>query len=207
MRSLPGGPHVRTATIGDRDMLLEFWHRFGKLRQFFPVFETTDLFCNAGLLNGLRPEDVSLAFLGEELIGTLAVWNQRSFKQTIVHGYDGWLALARPLYNAYARMMQRPVLPRPGSKLSCAFAAVPIVCGDDVKVFRLLMEWQLRQLRGRGIQKLLLGLHQDDPLLPAARRFSSVEFVTRLYVVYWPEDTPNLATIMSRVPYLELGCL
>jgi hypothetical protein len=207
MRSLPGGPHFRTATIADRDMLVEFWHRFGKLRQFFPVYEAADLFCNAGLLSGLRPEDVALAFLGEELVATLAVWDQRNFKQTIVHGYDGWLAFGRPLYNAYARMMRRPVLPRPGSTLSCAVAAVPIVRGDDVKVFRLLLQWQLSQLRDRGVRTLLLGLHQDDPLMPAARKFTSVEFVTRLYVVYWPEDSPNLAAIMNRVPYLELGCL
>jgi hypothetical protein len=200
--------HCRAGTLSDRNMLLEFWNRQGKLRQFFPVYKSSDLFeAKGGLLKGLRPQDVALAYRGQELVGTLAAWNQRSFKQTIIEGYTLWLAFARPLYNVCAQMMRWPVLPMAGSTLNCAYAAVPVIGSDDAGVFRSLLKWQLNRSAALGLQSLLVGLHEDDPLMPVAREFSRVEYITRLYIVYWPDDMPDLASLTGRVPYLELGSL
>ena len=61
----------------------------------------------------------------------------------------------------------------------------------------------------RGIRGdyLLLGLHEDDPLLSAAKSFATHTYCTGLFYVCW-EDGENLRhRIDQRPPYLELGCL
>jgi hypothetical protein len=197
----------RTSTKADRSMILEFLHSHGPSRQFFPAYDQCDLFNETGLLKGLRPDDIILAIRRDELIGLLAAWDQRSFKQTLVCGYAGWLAFLRPLYNAYAWFARRPMLPRRGSAVDAAVAAIPVVRSDDCAVFATLLGLQINRLASQGIRRFLVGLHEDDSLLPIARKYATHEYVTRLYVVAWPDELKVLNQLNGRVPYLELGCL
>jgi hypothetical protein len=197
----------RTATTADGAMILKFLRAHGPTRQFFPDYEESDLFTDAGLLKGLRPDDITLAFLNDELVGTLAAWDQRGFKQTFVCGYAGWLRFARPLYNACAWLARRPLLPQCGAMIDADVGAIPVVRGDDFGVFTMLLERQLDRLATRGTCRLLFGLHENDPLLSVARRYTSREYVTRLYIVTWPDGCEAIGELKGRVPYLELGCL
>jgi hypothetical protein len=199
--------HCRPATTAESDLLLDFLRAHGPSRQFFPAYDVADVFTDSGLLKGLRPDDVMLAFCGGELVGTIGAWDQRGFKQTIVCGYDGWLSFARPLYNAWAWVGCRPTLPRCGTAIEAAVAAIPLVRRDDPAVFEMLLEQQLQRLESLGIRHLLLGLHENDPLLPVARKHAAREYVTRLYIVTWPDESSILNRLNGRVPYLELGCL
>ena len=148
-----------------------------------------------------------LAFRGGELIGAWGAWDQSSFKQTIIHGYGRWLKLARPLYNMIAAVRQRPSLPTPGSVVSARYAAVSVVADDEPDVLRCLMSTMCGELKRRGVRLVLMGLHASDPLLPIARELAGKEYVTRLFLTYWPDQPPNLNELTQRVPYLELGCL
>jgi len=199
--------HCRPAERSDRDAILQFLQRHGPSRQFFPAYEFDDLFAETGLLRGLHPEDISLAFRGDELIGTMGAWDQRSFKQTLINGYEGWLQIARQLYNVYAALSGHLYLPQPGTSLNSAVVAIPVVQNDDPFIFQLLLQSQLKNLRQKQIRFLLIGMHQDDPLLPIAREYARTEFVTRLYMVHWQHEPLNIDKIKSRVPYLELGAL
>jgi hypothetical protein len=197
---------TRTAQVDDRDAILTFLNEHGKARQFFPAYEEVDLFSGGGKLKGLRPEDIFLAKNGNQIVGTLGCWNQRSFKQILV-GYDGWLSRARPIYNVWASLCRRPTLPVSGSILPVSLAAVPVVCDDDLDKFRKIFLTMLDHLRGRGEQLLLVGLHEAHPLLPVVRRFAGREYLTRLYIVYWPTEAPDIGQLERRIPYLELGAL
>lgn len=199
--------HIRQACVEDRDAILRFLNCHGRSRQFFPVYEQGDLFSGAGLLKGLNPEDVLLAIRNGEIVGTLAGWDQRQFKQTIVHGYHGWLRSMRPLYNAWAVMQRRATLPTPGAVVDARLAAIPVVCDDDRNVFRQLLDCALRRLPAQGNPMLLVGMHESDPLLTVVRRYAGREYVTRLYLVYWPDCAPDVNRLVQRAPYLELGCL
>jgi hypothetical protein len=206
-RSSNGDLHCRAATTADCSIILEFLHAHGPARQFFPAYNNGDLFTGAGLLKGLRPDDILLAFRNDELTGTLAAWDQREFKQTFVCGYAGWLRFARPLYNACAWLARRPLLPQCGAMIDADVGAIPVVRGDDFGVFTMLLERQLDRLASRGTCRLLFGLHENDPLLSVARRYTSREYVTRLYIVTWPDGCEAIRELKGRVPYLELGCL
>jgi hypothetical protein len=198
---------IRSATVKDREALLRFLHECGPARNFFPAYEASDLFTGGGLLRGLAPDDILLALREGRIIGTLGCWYQRSFKQIVVQGYDRWLGAARPLYNAWQTFRRHPTLPAIGETVTAHLAAIPVVRDNDPALFRLLLNKQLRQLAMNNHSLLLLGLHDTDPLLPIAREFSGREYVTNLYIVYWSDETPDLAELTTRVPYLELGAL
>jgi hypothetical protein len=198
---------IRHARPEGRDAILAFLNSTGPARQYFPVYEPHDLFSDDGLLRGIRPDDVLLAFDDGQIVGTLACWNQQAFKQIVIHGYRGWLSPLRPLYNAWATLQRNPTLPAAGSDLSVCFGAIPVVRDDRRDVFERLLSVMLHQLAERGERLLLLGLHEADPLLPIARHFAGREYVTIVYVVYWPDDAPDVGRLVERVPYLELGSL
>jgi hypothetical protein len=208
-KNLPNSSDVycRPAVRGDRDAIIEFLQLHGTGRQFFPVYDRADLFTEAGLLCGLKPEDICLAFRDQQLVGTMGAWDQRCFKQTLVSGYDRWLQAARPFYNAYAAISGNMRLPEPGTSLNSGVVAIPLVDRYDAVVFQLLLQSILNTLRDKQIELLLIGLHQDDPLLPVARGFARREFVTRLYIVHWQHEPLDIEKMKNRIPYLELGAL
>jgi hypothetical protein len=198
---------LRPATIADRDDILAFLNTHGPSRQFFPVYGRDDLFADRGLLRGLHPADVLLARRDGSIIGTLACWNQRSFKQIIVHRYAGYVSAIRPLYNAWAGLKRQPKLPPAGSALKCNLSAIPVVSDECRGEFPALLAAAQQRLAKSGEPLLLVGLHDADPLLPIARQVAGREYLTTLYLVYWPGEEPDLAGLLQRVPYLELGGL
>lgn len=201
------GVDVRPAVAADRDAILRYLRSQGAVRQFFPVYETHDLFSGEGLLKRLNPEDILLAIQNEKIVGTLALWNQRSFKQTIIHGYSRWLHSVRPLYNAWATLRRQPKLPSSGTAIDACVAAIPLVSNDDPELFQQLLNVAVTSLCRGNHPLLLIGLHERDPLLPLVRRYAGREYETRLYLVYWPDFAPDIDRLRRRVPYLELGGL
>jgi hypothetical protein len=198
---------IRPAAPDDRDAVAAFLQREGPRRQFFPVYRPRDLFRDAGPLRGLAAADLLLAFRDGRLIGTLGAWDQHAFKQAVVCGYRGVLRRARRLYNAAAWLAGRVPLPPPGEPLRYLAAALPVVENDDPAVFAALLRALLaRQSRG-GASHLLLGLHESDPLLAGLKRLRAERYLTRLYLVCWPDGDHLRASLDGRPIYLELGCL
>jgi hypothetical protein len=198
---------IRPAQASERDAILAFLNSQGPSRQYFPVYESQDLFSGGGLLRGLRAEDILLAVRDGQIIGTLGGWDQRGFKQIIVHDYHGWLSALRPLYNGWAKLRRHPTLPPAGSTLPVHLAAIPVVRDDCRDVFRLMLEAMLHRLAEQGDGHLLVGLHERDPLLPIVRQFAGREYLTKMYLVYWPDEAVDAGCLMQRAPYLELGSL
>ena len=82
-----------------------------------------------------------------------------------------------------------------------------VVADDDPEMFNALLHaLQAKTARG-AYDCCLLGLHEDDPLLPTARKHQVAEYVTRLYLVCWEDGEPLRAELDGRPSYLELGCL
>ena len=86
-------------------------------------------------------------------------------------------------------------------------AALPVVVGNDRRVTRALIAAAVQLVREQDGRILLLGLHESDPLLPHVRDLSGRAFNTRLYLVFWDDERPDIEALTRRVPYLELGCL
>ena len=206
----PAGMEVREATYEDLTQIVQFLSAAGPARQFFPQYAACDFFGSHGTFRDLTPQNLLLAFRHGRAVGTLACWNQCRFRQTVVEAYGGHLRWTRPLCNGWAGLRGLPKLPQPGHPFPHLAAALPVVQDDDVSVFTVLLE----SLLGRAAEQLagsraylLVGLHEDDPLLPVARRYTWHSYRTRLYYVCWEDGETLRAELDDRPPYLELGCL
>lgn len=196
---------VRMAMMADRPAVLDFFHRVGPRRQFFPCYGPDDLFTPGGALRGLLPHDVVLAIRDGVIVGTLATWDQSGFRQMVVHGYEPPLRWVRPVYNAWARWSGGTRLPGPGDAFRYRYAAVPLVEDDDPAVFAELLDAILT--RDGKCDYLLIGLHQSDPLLSVVRRRRATWYTTHLFHVSWDDGEPVRQSLDDRPPYLELGSL
>ena len=92
----------------------------------------------AGL--GLPPGRFFIAVDGGEPVACGALWDQRTFRQTVIHEYAGALGLARPLLNVVRRLNGRPPLPTPGTVLAQAFlSSLAFADGHEALLPELVM--------------------------------------------------------------------
>jgi hypothetical protein len=178
-------------------LLGEFLERHGPRRNFFPVYDGT-------------PSDFTCVLRDGQLAAVAALWDQSAFKQTIVDGYDGLTRAARPLYNAAAMLLRRPTLPKPGTMLRFAYASFFCVADDDAEAARELIVRLLSAAREKGLDHLLLGFTESDPLLRVAQAFRHVAYPAGVYTVAWDGDPfhdPFNAQLDARPRHLEIASL
>ncbi len=199
--------HVREATARDRECLIAFLQEAGANRQYFPCLRADDFFEAGSTFRDLAPEELLLAFRRGRLVGTLGVWNQVNFRQSVIESYGRHVRWFRPIYNAWATIRRRPRLRRVGEPLRCLMAAIPTVQTGDSEAFEALLQAAQARAAGTNADYLLVGLHETDPLLPAARRHAAATYVTRMYLVSWEDGHAFRARLDDRPSYLELGFL
>jgi radical SAM superfamily enzyme YgiQ (UPF0313 family) len=204
--SLQDNLRIRPAVVEDIPSLIEFWHREGSNKQFFPGYEVKDLTEPDGLLRGLNPDDILLAFEKDTLAGTIAAWDQRPFRQSRVTGYSHWLGALRSPYNLGARFLGYPQLPPPGSNLDYFNLALVCIRDNSQELFAVLLDRLLTKYRGSN-DFLMAGLHGHDPLLAVLAKYRHFNYFSRLYVVCWEDGETDFRKLDGRVPYLELGAL
>jgi hypothetical protein len=198
---------TRHASAADGTAIVEFLNREGRSRQFFPEYQVQDFGVPGGLLSHLQWEDVYLAFRGDDLVGIVAAWDQRAFRQWRVTGYDAWLEFLRVPFNLVARLRKMPVLPKPAVPLDYFILSLACVRDNDRAVFKVLLEEVIREKR-KHYSFFLAGLHERDPLLPELLARPHFPLPSRLYVVAWQEDAGAVEKLDRKlVPYLELGSL
>ncbi len=198
---------IAPAVQTDLSQILDFLNTHGPRRQFFPQYGEQDFFNDDAIFRDLRPEDILLARRDGELVGLIGAWDQHAFKQSVVNGYGAALRYVKPAYNLWTRLRGLPGLPQPGEELRYLTAALPVVANDDPAVFTALVRTLLAQASGGPHHYLMLGLHERDPLMPAARRFGGHTYAGRLFVACWPDGETEAAAIDGRPPYLETGSL
>jgi hypothetical protein len=144
---------------------------------------------------GLQSHDIHVATDGGAIAGVMALWDQSAYKQSIIQGYSGWLRAAAPL------------LPRPGTKLRSAYASLVCIANDDVRVFESLLREVYEDALHRGVEYLLIGFDERDPLLPAARAYSHVVYFSRLYLAAWPNGGFPDESLDGRPVYVDIATL
>lgn len=182
-------------------------NRFNAGLQFAPVYGAEDLSAGSRVLHGLSREDFYVSVCGQEVAGTLAVWDQNRFKQAVVAGYSSGLATIRPLLAVAARLGLAPRLPHKGQSLPCLYAALVSSRESDEGVFRELVETVLTERSGAGYAYLLLGLCDRHPFCGVAEKRSVMRIDSEIYLVYWQDSEPGPLPSKSRIPHLEVATL
>jgi len=135
----------------------------------------------------------------------MAIWDQAAYKQDIVDSYGPGLRRTRPIYNLLAQLLGMQPLTPPGEAIPLAFATCLCILEDNHDVMRALLTACMRNTRKTGKAFLMLGLADDDPLLPIARRYLHIPYHSELYVVSWDKDLADL--LDGRIPYIEIATL
>jgi hypothetical protein len=205
-RRLPrvSGVDVEPGSAEDLPEIVGFVRAEGARRQLFPVYGVED-FADGRSLRGLAPEDLAVARRGGRIVGVMAAWDQAAYKQDVVAAYGPTLRRLRPFYDITARALgARPLTP-PGSAIPLAFAACTAVADDDPAVLNALLAACAERARQGDKAFLMVGLADEDPLLPVVRRWLHVTYRSDLFTLAWdgaPVPVPD-----GRVPRIEIATL
>ena len=180
----------------------------GSRYQFYPQWNAATL-RSAIRCRGLSPADFLLCNdRNAEILGSLALWDQRAFKQTVIRGYSRQLARARPFVNLVAPVLGRPRLPAPGARLESAFLSHVAVAEDDGETLEALIACSCRHAIERGIDYVMISFAQRHPLTEVVRkRFPCHSYVSVLYVVYWEDGAGAAESLDNRIPHPEVAIL
>ena len=186
--------------------IVQFLHDQGPNREFFPLYTEAD-FVGNNRTPGFSPADFLVAVNGKEITGICGVWDQSSFKQTVVHGYPGWLGRVRPFLNAIAPVIGMKRLPGVGERIESAYLSFLAVRNDDPHVFRTLLMAAVHSADAMGKEYLLAGFSERDPLLEIARRFRHLRYRSRMYAYSFDGIVGPAAFDRTRIPYVEIAAL
>jgi hypothetical protein len=188
---------VARGTAGTLEEIVAFLREHGRNRQFFPAYRVED-FTDGKTERGLALEHLLVARRRGDIAGVMGVWDQSSYKQTVVQSYGTVLRPARPLYNAVARMWGARPLPAPGEKIDSAYASFVCIADDNREVMACLLREAYNDACRRGFAHLMIGLGDDDPLLPVARRYAAITYRSRVFAEML--DPASVAPILDGRP-------
>jgi hypothetical protein len=197
---------AHAARAEDLPALAECLRRYGERFQFAPRWTRADLL-SPSRARGLGLEDFLVVRSGPRIVGCLACWDQREFKQIVVRGYSSRLSLLRPVWNAVAPWAGMPGLPAPGSALPVVFLSHLAVDDDDPEVFKALLHAGLARAASRGAEHAILGLAESNPLTPTALRSRPRSYRSRAYLVCWPDGEAAAEQVDARALHLEVAIL
>ena len=187
--------------------IIECINRNGSFRQFYPNILKDKLLAGGGAYRGLGVSDFYAAEEGGKIIGACAKWDQGSFKQNIITGYSGIMAVIKPLYNAASALLRYNPLPEKGGKLKSFYISFMAADDDNPEILESLVRRVYNDSVGQGYHYFLAGLFQGDPLEKAFKAYVGVTYKTRLYLVCWEDGVEAVSRIDNRLPYLEAATL
>jgi len=199
----------RAASKSDVDAIVSFLAAEASSRSYFPNYQPSDFFGPDNAFRNLNVDNVLLAIDGAgDVVGTMALWDQRAFRQTVVKGYQGPLRSLRPVYNVWAQIAGGIRLPKPGQKLNYAYVAIPVA--PERFIFKQLLAQIIESAKSIGLEYVLLGCHESDEHWSLIKSVSARSYRTRVYRVRWPDGSSSEALAGAKqvpIPYFELGCL
>jgi hypothetical protein len=186
--------------------LLECLDKHGRSYQFAACWSERELSALQSL--SLKTDDFRTVRDGGGILACAALWDQRTFKQTVICGYVPWLAATRPVVNFAAGIVGTPRLPAVGSMLAHAFLSHFAVAPEKMDALHELVVKLCALAGGRGIEFLTLGFAANDPRLAMIRaRFKRREYRSRIYIVRWPNMGGAASQLDGRVLQPELALL
>lgn len=181
--------------------------RNGPHYQFHPVWTEATL-RSGDRCRGLSARDFFLCRRDDQLQGCLALWDQRSFKQTVIRGYSMHLARVRPLFNFVAPLLSRPRLPAAGTRLESAFLSHVAVHPDDEETLVTLIVSACKAALSRGLDYVMLAFAGRDACADViGKHFPCHKYPSMIYVVYWEDGAAAAEQLDGRIPHPEVAIL
>jgi hypothetical protein len=194
----------RQAWPNDVQRLVNFISKNGCTSQFYPALQEQDL--RSGVLPGLSIETFYLLVdEQDDILAAGAVWDQASYKQYVLQGYDGIFRLIAPASRIFP-FFGFPALPAPRSVLRFFTLSFWAVKHQDPDIFRRFLQAISHAVSDYPF--FLIGLHEQHPLRHIVEQRLHIRYASRLYLVSWDKEPHILQSLEpDRTPYLECGML
>ena len=192
---------IREGSEFSLDEILRFMITNGSEKQFFPAYETRDF--PSDFTNGLTNKDFYVAITGKNIVGVLALWDQKNIKQTRVKKYNGILRYTRNLVNLVSPLLQTPLLPSEGELFNNSYIGMPVSRENKPEIIEAILSYLFQN--AKNFKNLVVGFSERDPLLDSLRKFRKREYDSNIYVVSF--NGINLDKLNLRIPYLETVAL
>lgn len=203
----PGGGRIERGAPELLGEITECLARNGRRFQFAPAWTVGDL-ASPERVRGLALEDFFVARRGAKVVGCVALWDQRAFKQAIVRGYAARLARWRPLTNLMGPPLGIPRLPRVGAPLEFAYLSHVAIDDDDQDVLGALVSAAGHAAAAGRLDYLVTAFAARNPLCTAiAHRVAHLTYRSVLYLVGWDGMEDVMAALDGRVPHVEAAIL
>ena len=163
-------------------------NKFNQAFQFASVYSVSDFLGENSLLPAFKPAHLYGVKRNGQVVATLGIWDQQSFKQSVVAGYSPALSLLRPASNLLAKAGLTPYLPKTGEVFPYLHSiAVSYLPGHYHDFFELL-EAVTNHWSNKGYAYLSIGVDQRHPLAPNLKGIAATQLLSTLYLVYWNDD-------------------
>jgi hypothetical protein len=179
--------------------------RYGARTQFAPHWTTDTLLSD--LTPALSISDFFLTLSGDRVTGCLALWDQQSFKQSVIRGYAGTLARLRKLINLLAPFGGWPRLPEVGTRLNHCFASFLALDEDDPEIFSALLCALHNEAARRNYDYFMLGLPESSPFHDIVKSYRPITYESQIYLTAWEDGYDAVAQVDARPPALEIALL
>jgi len=201
---LPAGVSIRQATAADVPAMQTFFDAEAPRRNGYPVYDLQKLMAGDPYYAGLSIGDYALALRNGQIIGMLAGWDQKAYKQTRIVGFKPIVKLLRPFYNLYVGLTGGFKLPPVGGALNYLTLYNILIANDDHTVFRGLIDWVMSH-QGQKYDAVATALTHGDPLEDVPRSYKRQKlFSSNFWLSYGEDPRPG---IDQRPLYVELGRL
>ncbi|MDO8511934.1 MAG: hypothetical protein Q7S57_01570 [bacterium] len=179
--------------------------RWNQRYQFAPTYRFEEIFVKNDFSLGFSSDDLLVCESRGRILGTFGVWNQQSFKQTVVTGLSCRLSLLRPFLNCNSRLLGKPIIPKIGGEVKTLSACFMSSEDDDRGVFESLLSRACQIWSGRGHDYLCVALCVGNGLSGIASKYACRQLRSNIYLVYWADSGVDLPCL--KTSHLELATL
>jgi hypothetical protein len=175
--------------------------------QYAPVWTASDL-QSPVRARDLRPEDFSVAIQHGRVIGCIALWDQRAFKQVVVRGYSPALQRWRRVANLASSCLGTTRLPAVGQPFRLAYLSHAAVDMDRGDVLTALMTSACQKARARRLEFVAIGFDDRHPFCQlVARQFPHRIYRSVPHVACWTDGEPDARAITNALIQPEVAVL
>ena len=198
------GLEFSMATQAKLPEIFAFIQKQQSKKQFSPVYKLSDF--GSGRLRGLSLEDIYVAYYRNNIVATIAAWDQYEFRQTHIEAYSNTMRLVKPFYNSMAKLTPLKPLPNKGDRVPHLYFSMVAVENNDCDIFSALLRHVYRARRTGSWHYAIIGLHEKDPLAECLQDYRSIAASGELFSVCFPNSHNKIQTLDQRIPYIELAC-
>jgi hypothetical protein len=143
--------------------LIEFYHKKTIDYQFAPVLNYEWL-NNLQGIHGLSLDDFYVVRKQGLIVGCLAIWDQRAFKQTVVKGYSFPLNKLRFLYNIFAIISKKTALPKVNVRIEEIYISFIAFDESNKSLIIEAIQDALYKIKKRGSTLAIMGLSSQNAI-------------------------------------------